>query len=73
MTTAKVSTALAAARADDSARRHDRVLRALDAMTTAGHEINVSAVARAKPACIAHSSTATRSYTPRSLPPKSNP
>ena len=47
MTTAKVSTALAAARADDSARRHDRVHRALDAMTTAGDEINVSAVARA--------------------------
>ena len=47
MTTAKVSTALAAARADDSARRHDRVLRALDALTTAGPEITVSAVARA--------------------------
>ena len=46
MTTAKVTTALAAARADDSARRHDRVVQALDAMTTAGHEINVSAVAR---------------------------
>jgi chromosome segregation ATPase len=46
VTTAKVTTALAAARADDSARRHDRVVQALDAVTTAGHEINVSAVAR---------------------------
>jgi hypothetical protein len=47
MTTADVRTALAAARADDSARRHDRVVRALDALTTAGTEITVSAVARA--------------------------
>ena len=47
MTTANVNTALAAARADDSARRHDRVVRALDALTTAGAEITVSAVARA--------------------------
>ena len=47
MTTANVSTALAAARSEDSARRHDRVVRALDALTTAGAEITVSAVARA--------------------------
>jgi Family of unknown function (DUF6262) len=47
MTTAKASTALAVARADDSTRRHDRVVRALDELTTAGAEITVSAVARA--------------------------
>ena len=47
MTTANTSTALVAARAEDSARRHDRVVRALDEMSTAGAEITVSAVARA--------------------------
>jgi hypothetical protein len=47
MTTANVGTALAAARAEDSARRHDRVVRALDSLATAGAEITVSAVARA--------------------------
>ena len=47
MTTANMSTALVAARAEDSARRHDRVVRALDEMSTAGAEITVSAVARA--------------------------
>ena len=47
MTTVNASTALAAARAEDSARRHDRVVRALETLTTAGAEITVSAVARA--------------------------
>jgi chromosome segregation ATPase len=47
VTAVNVRTALAAARAEDSARRHDRVVRALEALATAGAEITVSAVARA--------------------------
>ncbi|OJF12905.1 DUF6262 family protein [Couchioplanes caeruleus] len=40
-------TALAAARAGDAARRHDRVQQALTALTEAAHDITVSSVARA--------------------------
>jgi regulator of replication initiation timing len=39
--------ALAAARRQDSSRRRQRVLNALERLTAAGHEINVAAVARA--------------------------